>query len=408
MDGAQPRHRSSHALEVACIVAGCQALSGSIRGPFFLQQSARLNCEVWCQASLTTATCLLSTSGLFLQSLVQRWLGLQKSLWLFFLGSFLCNLASLWQPHSLGLLTLPALVSQSCSLLQALALDLEAQVPGSQDRAPAQLVGVAARLGGVLGPLLSVLVASSFSGACFTALLLDLLTLPALLMLPEVPPSAQRLEGEVLEAANAVLTAARRPEAAFLLCLRFFLGFGFHLFNTLFAVTLISHHDAEPALVATLASTLGVLSLLTSRSSSTERWLRLSPAAGFQTAMYMIVALVASRLTAFLCGNFWVVLVSFAALHLAIGPLEADLLSLMSSVELTKNSFPTLSPGLLDVIGILSGVAGSYWAAVCVHVGGPYLAITSLLVMYMALLPFIAIGFPRLVAPAFDTPTKKD
>lgn len=221
------------------------------------QQSRRdaLGCDSMCMGSMTSARSTLTLMGAAIMGRLSdsraldnyggaRKMCLMTGIAASAIGLVIANRAGSIEDLWVGLL--PSALQQNLSLSKALFSEYHESIPGGSsagERASsAGILGMAAGLAMMVGPLVGATLLSTYDQATIVALVSCILAAFLILLLPRVKGEQSNKENEKVKSpglfSSLDVPSARSPSAIFMLTYRLLSTISYHIFQTIWSVAL--------------------------------------------------------------------------------------------------------------------------------------------------------------------------
>lgn len=350
-------------------------LSFSLTLPHMQGRRDELGCDSMCLGSMTSARSTLSLIGSAIvgrlsdSTALQAWGGARKLCLLIgsvatLLGLFVA--ATTFSIHGMWLSMIPgALFQQNFNVLKALFSDYhdgvaeeESISEKKQDRAASVgLLGMAAGLAFMAGPLVGATVLSTFEQATWVAMIATVVSLLLILRLPQSKRIQQIDEGKDTSSGFWTMLnvpAAKSPAAILFMTIRVCMAMAFHIFQTIWTASLKERFDFGPTDHGKFMSFVGLTYALSQGFVANfllNKFGAKTPQDRVRVVLACCVALGAGRYVAFQTSSIVVVYAMFAFIVTALG--------VVNTVLTADTSYLASSEEIGSVFGILAAVENS-------------------------------------------------
>jgi MFS family permease len=391
-------------------------LSTTLTIPHLQSRRDALGCDAMCYGSFTSARSFLSVIGSAIMGRLSDSTGPNGRKICMVVGTVatlvgMLIAGSTYSIEGMWLSMIPgALFQQNFNILKALLSDLHAEGNAPSERASAVgMLGMAAGLAFMAGPLTGSTVLKTFEHANGVGMVFAALSLAIIFLLPSPSKQVQTSQEKKGFMDFLNVKAARSPGAILFMAIRVCMALAFHVFQTIWSVALKQKFDFGPAdwgmfmsfIGLTYALSQGFLAkfLLESLGGNTSNKVRVRMILG------CCVSLGVGRYAAYHTESLAAVYFLFAAIVTALGMvntiLTADTSYLASSDEI--GSLFGLLASVESVAGMVGPILGGSLAYI--HpVHAPLLCVAGLYVFVFALVSW---GYEDLVLTKRKTDSEK-
>eukprot|EP00566_Odontella_aurita_P014808 CAMPEP_0113526224 /NCGR_PEP_ID=MMETSP0015_2-20120614/624_1 /TAXON_ID=2838 /ORGANISM="Odontella" /LENGTH=341 /DNA_ID=CAMNT_0000424529 /DNA_START=19 /DNA_END=1044 /DNA_ORIENTATION=+ /assembly_acc=CAM_ASM_000160 len=263
-------------------------------------------------------------------------------------------------------------------------------------------LGMAVGLSFMVGPLLGATVVKTYDGAVRMAMIFTLLSG---FMATQIPRAKRAVPVQSpIKKKNGILSfldvkAARSPPAIFIMTTRVFMALAFHIFHTIWTVSLRSRFDFGPSDHGQFMSFIGLTYAL-SQGLVAKRVLKVvGPGRGRVRLMQLCCLFLGlGRYLAFQTTSLPVVYVLFAFIITGLGVINTILTADTSGIASSDEVGGLF--GVLEAVESVAGMVGPVLggALALIHpVNAPLYAVVGL---YLVVFFLVSLGYERLVLPA--------
>ena len=405
------------------VVIGSVALFLSFLGatltfPFLQSQRDKLGCDALCFGSMQSARSGLTMIGTVLIGRMSDRFGRSSMLWVGTFASIISYTINLngGDITAMWISMVPsALFNQNFSVLKALFADYSAEFGYSESQRASAVgrLGMVVGLSFMVGPVLGASCLSSFEQATTAAIGLSLLSAVLLYFLPESKlkhtsssseffsiSTDRNFKGHMLEVgwvrgslhscwqslmAFLYLPALQTPGAWLLMCMRCSMALAYHIFSTIWTVSLRSRFDFGPKGHAYFMAWIGLWYALSQGFLARES-IRLSGDRPTRLLLVCVSILSFGRVAAMLTDSLVTVYVVMAAVIIALGVMNTVMASACSHVAGRDQV-----GGLYGVMESVESVAGLFGPAMggLLYRSGAFLPLVGVVTIYAAV--FVAV-----------------
>ena len=394
------------------------ALSATLTIPHLQSRRDALECDVMCYGSLTSARSALSVIGAAMMGRLSDSAGPNSRKMCMLIGSvatlvgmliaaYTYSIQGLWMSMIPG-----ALFQQNFNILKALLSDLQDEGSTPSDRASAVgMLGMAAGLAFMIGPLAGATVLKTFEQANAVGMIFVVASLSIVFMLPNPTRTTSQKEKNknkgVISFVN--VKAARTPGAILLMAVRTCMALAFHVFQTIWSVALKTRFDFGPADYGKFMSFIGLTYALSQGFLAKFLLESLGGNKSDKVRVRMIlgccITLGVGRYVAFQTESLVVVYVLFASIVTALGMvntiLTADTSYLASSDEIGSLF------GLLASVESGAGMIGPALGGALAYVHPVQAPLFCVVGLYIVVYILVSWGYEQLVLKTKKTVSGK-
>jgi len=428
-------------LSLALVIAGF-----SLTMPHLQSRRDALECDSLCYGSTTSARSALSLIGGFaisrlsdsdtslLARTVGRGSGRKACLYIgtiasvvgLIIGGMTFSIRGMWLSMIPG-----ALFQQNFNVLKSLLADLHHASEESKSTSSAATSGTAAAraasvgklgmslgLSFMFGPLMGATLIKSFDQAVLFAIVLTVLSMLMVARLPHATKSdsvstsrPSENSAKVESSKSGILSfldvkAARTPSALFLMSVRVCMALAFHIFMTIWTVSLKERFDFGPSDHGKFMSFIGLTYALSQGVVAKRIVKPLGNKGRIRVIQLCCLALGIGRYFAFHTSSLTAVYVLFSFIITALGVLNTiltgDTATLASPEEV--GGLHGVLESVESVAGMVGPVAGGALALID-PIGAPLVAVVGL---YFAVLLLVSFGYEKLILTRHAASVKKD
>lgn len=239
-------------------------LGSSLTIPYLQSQRDKLGCDVMCYGSMQSARSGLSMVGLVLVGRLSDRIGRTKMMWIGLFASLFSYATNIYGTDmtSMWLALIPsALLNHNFNVMKALFADYSSDYGYSESQRASAIgkLGMVAGLSFMLGPMLGTSVLGSYLHTTYAAVSLTILSGSMLLLLPvsNSESNSAKNAAQPVKATQPIsllsikenivsffyMPAIQSPGARLLLFMRCFMALAFHIFMTIWTVSLKKRFD---------------------------------------------------------------------------------------------------------------------------------------------------------------------
>ena len=395
-------------LSLALIIAGF-----SLTMPHLQSRRDALQCDSLCYGSMTSARSALSlVGGFFISRLSDRdtsfvartigrgsgrraclYIGTVASIIGLMIGGATFSIAGMYLSMVPG-----ALFQQNFSVLKALLADLHDEASSSTGARAGSVgkLGMSVGLAFMFGPIMGATLIKTFEHAVALAIVLTALSMVLVAKLPSTTSTkapANTKKTGILSFLD--IKAARTPAAMFLMSIKVCMALAFHVYMTIWTVSLKQRFDFGPKDHGFFMSFIGLTYALAQGVVAKRVVKPLGPAGRIRVIQLCCIALGLGRYFAFHTQSLLVVYVIFAGIITSLGVLNtiltADTASLASPDEV--GGLYGVLESVESVAGICGPIAGGSLALID-PIGAPLAAVVGL---YFVVFMLVTLGYDRLI-----------
>ena len=291
-----------------------------------------------------------------------------------------------------------ALFQQNFSVLKALLADLHDEASSSTGARAGSVgkLGMSVGLAFMFGPIMGATLIKTFEHAVALAIVLTALSMVLVAKLPSTTSTkapANTKKTGILSFLD--IKAARTPAAMFLMSIKVCMALAFHVYMTIWTVSLKQRFDFGPKDHGFFMSFIGLTYALAQGVVAKRVVKPLGPAGRIRVIQLCCIALGLGRYFAFHTQSLLVVYVIFAGIITSLGVLNtiltADTASLASPDEV--GGLYGVLESVESVAGICGPIAGGSLALID-PIGAPLAAVVGL---YFVVFMLVSFGYDRLI-----------
>ena len=426
-------------LSLALLIAGF-----SLTMPHLQSRRDALQCDSLCYGSMTSARSALSLIGGFLISrlsdsdtsffarTIGRGSGRKACLYIgtiasvvgLIVGGITFSIRGMWLSMIPG-----ALFQQNFNVLKSLLADLHHASDRSKSLTRSASSGAAAARAGsvgklgmsvglafMFGPIMGATLIKTFEQAVSFAIVLTVFSMVLVAKLPHATKSDVDSTGSVDDKVErsegrGILTfldvkAARTPSAIFLMAVRVCMALAFHIFMTIWTVSLKERFNFGPSDHGKFMSFIGLTYALSQGVIAKRIVKPLGPTGRVRVIQLCCLALGFGRYIAFHTSSLAAVYVMFCFIITALGVLNTILTgdtATLASPEEVGGLYGVLE-SVESIAGMVGPVAGGTLALID-PIGAPLVAVVGL---YLVVFLLVSCAYKRLILKGQATSVKKD
>jgi DHA1 family tetracycline resistance protein-like MFS transporter len=237
-------------------------LGAAVTFPFLQSQRDKLNCDTLCYGTMQSMRSGLSLFGTVIISRLSDKIGRSRVLWLGVTASccsYLILLSSTSSLTSMWISLIPSSFNQNYNVFKALFADYSLELPETERTSAMGWLGMTIGLAFMLGPALGTSLLSNYTQATWVALVLTALSGVLLLFLPTPPVTKNKNQVRNTESSSTdiksrvramfafiFVPAAQLPGSKLLLFMRALMALAFHVFLTVWTVSLKDRFNFGP------------------------------------------------------------------------------------------------------------------------------------------------------------------
>lgn len=382
------------------------ALSTTLTIPHLQSRRDELGCDTMCYGSLTSTRSFLSVLGAVIMGRLSDSAGPTGRKLCLIIGG-VATLAGMiiagntYSIQGLWLSMIPgALLQQNFNVMKALLSDLNQQGAPAERASAAGMLGMAAGLAFMFGPLTGATILKTFEKANLVGMIFVIASLGIVSMIPNSPPVVAS-EGKSKNGFTNVFNvkAARTPGALLFMAIRTCMALAFHVFQTIWSVSLKTKFDFGPTdygmfmsfIGLTYALSQGVLAkyLLETLGANKSDKVRV------RMLMGCCVTLGLGRYIAFQTESLLFVYILFACIVTALG--------LVNTILTADTSYLASSDEIGSLFGILAsvesgaGMVGPILGGALTYVYPIQAPLCTVIFLYATVYILVAWGYEGLV-----------
>jgi len=403
-------------LSLALIIAGF-----SLTMPHLQSRRDALQCDSLCYGSMTSARSALSlVGGFFVSRLSDRdtsfvartigsgsgrraclYIGTVASICGLIIGGATFSIVGMYLSMVPG-----ALFQQNFSVLKAFLADLHDEASSSTGARAGSVgkLGMSVGLAFMFGPIMGATLIKTFEHAVALAIVLTAISMILVAKLPSTTSTKAPTTKKTGILSFLDVKAARTPAAMFLMSVRVCMALAFHIYITIWTVSLKQRFDFGPKDHGFFMSFIGLTYALSQGVVAKRVVKPLGPAGRIRVVQLCCIALGFGRYFAFHTQSLPVVYAIFACIITALGVLNtiltADTASLASPDEV--GGLYGVLESIESVAGICGPIAGGSLALID-PIGAPLTAVVGL---YFVVFLLVTFGYDKLIIRGKSEPKK--
>lgn len=272
-------------------------------------------------------------------------------------------------------------------------------------------LGMSVGLAFMVGPLLGATLVKSYEVAVAVAIALTLVSMLIIAKLPHAVRNSQKKKGKAKNMSqNGILSfldvkAARSPSAVFIMAVRVCMALAFHIFQTIWTVSLKQRFEFGPSDHGKFMSFIGLTYALSQGLVAKRVVKPLGPRGRVRVIQLSCVALGVGRYVAFQTSSLVAVYAMFAFIVTALGVMNTILTSDTSTLASPEEIGGLY--GVLESVESVAGMVGPIAGGILAMVHPIKAPLASVVGLYGVVFVLVSFGYDRLIIRG-RLSTKKD
>lgn len=402
VQSSEPLKKRTHSgIMLGCLSVFVSMVGASFTFPFLQSQRDSLGCDALCYGSMMSTRSALSLVGSVLVGRLSDKIGRIRVLWIGLSASILSYWISYTTPTVTGMwlaLIPSSLLNQNYTVLKALFSEYNnersAAGMGSESERASEIgmVGMAVGIAFMVGPAVGASIFKTYNDAMLSAMVLSVFSGVLLFMLPNPQPLPADKTVSVASKEEAkgltsyfMLPAAQLPGSRLLFFMRGGMGIAYHVFSTVWTVTLKERFNFGPKNHAYFMGWVGLWYAL-SQGFFAKLFIRWAGEDPTNVILAGISILALGRVAAMMTTMIEVVYVVMAAVIVALGVVNTAISSAASSLADASQIGGLF--GILEAVESSSGLVGPAIGGLLFR-SGPSFPLYSVVCIYFVI--FIAV-----------------
>lgn len=396
-------------LSIAFLVGGF-----GICMPFYQSRRDELQCDSLCYGSMTSARSFLSLIGSAFIGRMSDYYGRRTCLFIgclaaiagLFISASTYSVEGMWWGMVPG-----ALLQQNFSVLKALFADYHSAEEAAEEISPGGFasstasrassvgkLGMSVGLSFMVGPLLGGTIVSGYDEAIYIAMIFSIISVIFVAMIPNPKPGADRKRKEVEggnDYSSGLLLATSNSGALFLMFMRTCMALAYHIFYTIWTVSLKRRFDFGPTDHGQFMSFVGLSYALSQGFVARKVISFFGPSQKVRIIMSCCLALGIGRYFVYHTQSLALVYVLFGLIITALGIvntiLTADTSTLASSSDIGGLY------GIFEAVESSAGIFGPILGGSLAKISPVTAPLTTVVLLYLFICVLVAFGYERYV-----------